>query len=429
MADAKTVPSAVPNLNVAIIGHVAAGKSTLAGQLILRFGGVDSGTLDEYRAEAERHGKGSDALAWILNNLRVERETGRTQENSLFGLNLDENSLRSAGADRKGAPAVDAIRRFTFIDSPGECGHAKQIHNALSQADAALLVISAVPGEFENALSQFQQHTTTAIMTGVKSYVVAVNKMDHPTVAYSASRFDEIRSYLKSYFEKRLRASSAISYIPISASKPSNLLSSPRRTMPWYSGSTLVASLAALRIHPRRSHAQNASKSLRVAIQRVFRVHGAGTVATGRVERGTLRVGQKVVIAPRGLKATITSIEAHYVAKQAAGPGENVGFALHGVARCDVHSGDVVGDAEDNPPKEVKSFLAHMAVTNQPHSLREGATHMLDCHSAHVPVKLQKIHSRLMGKDGTSKDLKVVDVEPKVDEAHGHWVASQAYFL
>mmetsp|Transcript_23554 Transcript_23554/g.45923 ORF Transcript_23554/g.45923 Transcript_23554/m.45923 type:complete len:291 (+) Transcript_23554:344-1216(+) len=237
--------------------------------------------------------------------------------------------------------------------------------------------------------------------------------MDHPTVAYSASRFHEIRSYLKSYFEKRLRTSSAISYIPISSIKSSNLLSSPRRTMPWYSGSTLLAALTALRINHRRSHAENATKSLRVAIQRVFRVYGAGTVATGRVERGTLRVGQQVVIAPRGLKATVTSIESHYVAKQQAGPGENVGFVLEGVARSDVHSGDVVGDAEDNPPKAVKSFLVHMSVTNQPHGIREGAVHILDCHSAHVPVKLRKIHSRLMGKDGTSKDLKVVDVVPK----------------
>jgi len=58
MADAKTTsPPAVPNLNVAIVGHVAAGKSTLAGQLILSFGGVDSGTIDEYRAEAEKHDK------------------------------------------------------------------------------------------------------------------------------------------------------------------------------------------------------------------------------------------------------------------------------------------------------------------------------------------------------------------------------------
>eukprot|EP00469_Lotharella_globosa_P003089 CAMPEP_0167803428 /NCGR_PEP_ID=MMETSP0111_2-20121227/19816_1 /TAXON_ID=91324 /ORGANISM="Lotharella globosa, Strain CCCM811" /LENGTH=242 /DNA_ID=CAMNT_0007699867 /DNA_START=307 /DNA_END=1036 /DNA_ORIENTATION=- len=183
--------------------------------------------------------------------------------------------------------------------------------------------------------------------------------------------------------------------------------------MPWYSGSTLLAALTALRINHRRSHAENATKSLRVAIQRVFRVYGAGTVATGRVERGTLRVGQQVVIAPRGLKATVTSIESHYVAKQQAGPGENVGFVLEGVARSDVHSGDVVGDAEDNPPKAVKSFLVHMSVTNQPHGIREGAVHILDCHSAHVPVKLRKIHSRLMGKDGTSKDLKVVDVVPK----------------
>merc|ERR1712036_101520 len=98
-----------------------------------------------------------------------------------------------------------AKRIFTIIDAPGHRDFIKNMITGTSQADAAVLMIAAGEGEFEAGFSkdgQTREHALLAQTMGVRQMIVAVNKMDHPSVKYSEKRFNEIKDELVNYLKK-----------------------------------------------------------------------------------------------------------------------------------------------------------------------------------------------------------------------------------
>merc|ERR1712039_248912 len=150
------------HVNVVVIGHVDSGKSTTTGHLIYKCGGIDKRTIEKFEKEAAELGKGSFKYAWVLDNLKAERERGITIDIALWKFESPKFY-------------------FTVIDAPGHRDFIKNMITGTSQADCAILVIASPTGEFEAGIAkngQTREHALLAFTLGVKQMIVLVNKMD-----------------------------------------------------------------------------------------------------------------------------------------------------------------------------------------------------------------------------------------------------------
>jgi elongation factor 1-alpha len=380
------MPKEKIHVNLVVIGHVDAGKSTSTGHLIYKCGGIDKRTIEKFEKEANELGKGSFKYAWVLDKLKAERERGITIDISLWKFETGKY-------------------HFTIIDAPGHRDFIKNMITGTSQADVALLMIASPPGEFEAGISkegQTREHALLAFTLGVKQMIVCVNKMDEKTVSWSQSRFDEIQKEVAEYLKKVGYNPAKVPFVPISGWHGDNMLEkSPNLT--WFKGPTLLEALDAI-IPPKRP----LDKPLRLPLQDVYKIGGIGTVPVGRVETGTLKPGMTVYFAPSNVSTEVKSVEMHHESVQEAIPGDNVGFNIKNVAVKDIRRGNVCGDAKNDPPKEAASFYAQVIVLNHPGQIGNGYCPVLDCHTAHIACKFAEIKEKIDRRTGT-----VLEEEPK----------------
>lgn len=366
-----------PHLNLIIIGHVDHGKSTMTGHILYRLGYFDEKTMKEIEEQAKKMGKESFRFAWLLDRLKEERERGLTI--SLSYMKFETKKYF-----------------FTIIDAPGHRDFVKNMITGASQADAAILVVSARKGEFEAGMSaegQTREHAILARTMGINQLIVAINKMDATEPPYSEKRYKEILEVLSKFLKSIGYDVSKIPFIPISAWTGENLIErSPN--MPWYNGPVLVEALDYL-VPP----AKPIDKPLRIPIQDVYSISGVGTVAVGRVESGVLKSGDKVSIMPPALTAEVKSIETHHVRIEKAEPGDNIGFNLKGVERKDIKRGDVVGPI-DSPPVVADEFTARVMVVWHPTAIAVGYTPVIHIHTASVACRISEIVAKLDPRTG-----------------------------
>jgi len=366
-----------PHLNLVVIGHVDHGKSTLVGHLLYRLGYIDEKKMKELEEQAKAKGKESFKFAWILDKMKEERERGITIDLTFMKFETKKYV-------------------FTIIDAPGHRDFIKNMITGASQADAAILVVSARKGEFEAGMSQegqTREHLLLARTMGIEQIIVAVNKMDAPDVNYDQKRYEQIVAILKKFMKGLGYNVDQIPFIPVSAWKGDNLIErSPN--MPWYNGPTLVEALDNL-----KPPAKPVDKPLRIPIQNVYSIPGAGTVPVGRVETGVLRVGDKVVFMPPGVVGEVRSIQMHYQDLQKAEPGDNIGFAVRGVSKNDIRRGDVAGHL-DKPPTVAEEFTARVFVIWHPSAITVGYTPVIHVHTASVSARIVEIVAKLDPRTG-----------------------------
>jgi elongation factor 1-alpha len=366
-----------PHLNLIIIGHVDHGKSTMVGNMLYRLGYFDEKTLKEIETQAQKMGKESFKFAWLLDRLKEERERGLTITLSYMKFETKKYF-------------------FTIIDAPGHRDFVKNMITGASQADAAILVVSARKGEFEAGMSlegQTREHALLARTMGINQLIVAVNKMDATEPPYSEKRYREIVEVLSKFLKSIGYDVSKIPFIPVSAWTGENLIErSPN--MPWYKGPVLVEALDLLEVPPKPIE-----KPLRLPIQDVYSISGVGTVAVGRVETGVLKTGDRVVIMPPGLVAEAKSIETHHVRIEKAEPGDNIGVNLKGVEKKDLKRGDVIGHLE-NPPTVADEFTARVMIVWHPTAIAVGYTPVIHIHTASVACRIVEIASKIDPRTG-----------------------------
>jgi elongation factor 1-alpha len=366
-----------PHLNLIIIGHVDHGKSTMVGNMLYRLGYFDEKALKEIEAQAQKMGKESFKFAWLLDRLKEERERGLTI--SLSYMKFETKKYF-----------------FTIIDAPGHRDFVKNMITGASQADAAILVVSARKGEFEAGMSlegQTREHALLARTMGINQLIVAVNKMDATEPPYSEKRYKEIVEVLSKFLKSIGYDVSKIPFIPVSAWTGENLIErSPN--MPWYKGPVLVEALDLLEVPPKPIE-----KPLRLPIQDVYSISGVGTVAVGRVETGVLKTGDRVVIMPPGLVAEAKSIETHHVRMEKAEPGDNIGVNLKGVEKKDLKRGDVIGHLE-KPPTVADEFTARVMIVWHPTAIAVGYTPVIHIHTASVACRIVEIASKIDPRTG-----------------------------
>nr|BAN38437.1 elongation factor 1-alpha 1 [Entamoeba histolytica] len=374
------MPKEKTHINIVVIGHVDSGKSTTTGHLIYKCGGIDQRTIEKFEKESAEMGKGSFKYAWVLDNLKAERERGITIDTSLWKFETSKYY-------------------FTIIDAPGHRDFIKNMITGTSQADVAILIVAAGTGEFEAGISkngQTREHILLSYTLGVKQMIVGVNKMD--AIQYKQERYEEIKKEISAFLKKTGYNPDKIPFVPISGFQGDNMIE-PSTNMPWYKGPTLIGALDSV-TPPERP----VDKPLRLPLQDVYKISGIGTVPCGRVETGVLRPGTIVQFAPSGVSSECKSVEMHHTALAQAIPGDNVGFNVRNLTVKDIKRGNVASDAKNQPAVGCEDFTAQVIVMNHPGQIRKGYTPVLDCHTSHIACKFEELLSKIDRRTGKSME-------------------------
>jgi elongation factor 1-alpha len=380
-----------PHQNLAIIGHVDHGKSTLVGRLLFETGSVPEHVIEQYREEAEEKGKGGFEFAYVMDNLAEERERGVTIDIAHQEFDTDQYY-------------------FTIVDCPGHRDFVKNMITGASQADNAVLVVAADDG----VQPQTQEHVFLARTLGIAELIVGVNKMD--LVDYGESRYKEVREEVIKLLKQVRFKSDDATFIPISAFEGDNVAEDSTE-MGWYDGPTLLEALNDL---PEPEPPTDAP--LRLPIQDVYTISGIGTVPVGRIETGTMSPGDNVSFQPSDVGGEVKTIEMHHEEVDMAGPGDNVGFNVRGIGKDDIRRGDVCGPADD-PPKVAETFQAQIVVMQHPSVITAGYTPVFHAHTAQVACTIESIDKKIDPSSGEvaeenpdfiqSGDAAVVTVRPQ----------------
>ena len=362
------MPANKPHLNLVTIGHVDHGKSTLVGRLLYDSGSIREEDIRKLKEIAKEYKKETFEFAFIMDKLKEERERGVTID--IMHTRFETQKYY-----------------FTVIDAPGHRDFVKNMITGASQADAAILVVSAKDGVQE----QTKEHVFLVKILGVNQLLVTINKMD--SVNYDEAKFKEVKQQVENLLKTVGYDTSKILFIPVSAYMGDNVVKKSDK-MPWYNGPTLFEALDTFQEPPKP-----VDKPLRIPIQDVYSITGVGTVPVGRVETGVLRVGDKVLFLPSNVEGEVRSIEMHHEPIQEAKPGDNIGFNVRGVGKNDIRRGDVACHP-DKPATVAKEFTAQIIVLNHPSVITKGYTPVFHCHTAQVACKIVEIQKKIDPKTG-----------------------------
>ena len=395
MAKTKT------HINLVFIGHVDHGKSTTVGRLLFDTKNIDEQTMRKLKEKAKELGKAGFEFAFVMDNLKEERERGLT-------IDLAHKKFET--------PKY----YFTIIDAPGHKDFIKNMITGAAQADAGVLVVAANDG----VMAQTKEHVFLARTLGVNQLIVAINKMDMKN--YDQKVFDKIKADVEKLVKSVGYDPSKIPFVPI-ASFPGDNVASKSDKLSWYKGSTLLETLDILK-EPEKP----TKLPLRLPIQDVYNITGIGVVPVGRVETGVMKVGDKVIVVPgregKGVIGEVKSIEMHHEQMQQAEPGDNIGFNLRGIQKNDIARGDVLGHP-DNVPTVATEFTAQIVVLNHPSVVTVGYTPVFHIHTAQVACQITEITKKLNPatgetiqekpdfiKNGDAAIVKIKPVQPLVIE-------------
>ena len=358
------------HMNLAMIGHIDHGKSTLLGRLLMDAGAIDPHLVEEYKKKAEELGKATFEFAWVMDSLKDERERGITIDVAHQRLDTDKYY-------------------YTIVDCPGHRDFVKNMITGTSQADAAVLVVDAKDGIKE----QTKEHVFLSRTLGVTQLIIAVNKMDR--VSYDEKSFVELKKSLLALLGTVGYKEEHLTFVPVSAYEGENI-TKPSEKMTWFKGPTFLAALDLMEVPDKP-----VELPLRIPVQDVYTITGAGTVPVGRVETGRMKKGDKVIFNPAANSGEVKTIEMHHEEIDEAVPGDNIGWNVRGVGRTDIRRGDVCGHV-DKPPTVADEFTAQIVVLQHPSAITVGYTPVFHCHTAQVACTLIEISKKLDPKTGAT---------------------------
>uniref|UniRef100_A0A7N6BIF1 HBS1-like protein n=1 Tax=Anabas testudineus TaxID=64144 RepID=A0A7N6BIF1_ANATE len=367
-----------PLLNLVVIGHVDAGKSTLMGHLLYLLGNVNKRTMHKYEQESKKAGKASFAYAWVLDETGEERDRGVTMD---VGMTKFETNSKVV----------------TLMDAPGHKDFIPNMITGAAQADVAVLVVDASRGEFEagfEAGGQTREHALLVRSLGVTQIAVAVNKMDQ--VNWQQERFQEIISKLGHFLKQAGFKDADVFYIPTSGLSGENLAtrSSVSQLTSWYSGPSLLEQIDAFKA-PQRS----VDKPFRLCVSDVFKDQGSGFCVTGKIEAGYIQTGDKILAMPPNESCTVKGITLHDEALDWAAAGDHVSLTVTGMDIIKINVGCVFCDPK-KPIRACTRFRARILLFNIEVPITQGFPVLLHYQTVSEPATIRKLVSILHKSSG-----------------------------
>ncbi len=310
-------------LKIVIVGHVDHGKSTLVGRLFYDTGSLPDGKYEKIKAACEHRGMPFE-WAFLMDGLQAERDQNITIDTAQIWFRTQK-------------------RQYVIIDAPGHKEFLKNMVTGAASAEAALLLIDAHEGVQE----QSRRHGYLLHLLGIRQVAVVVNKMD--LMGHSDKVFKSIEDEYRAFLTK-LGVVPKL-FIPIAAYHGDNIAARSTH-MPWYHGPTVLEALDQFAV---AQPEQNLP--LRFPIQDVYRFDKRRILA-GRIESGTLKIGDRLLFSPRNKVSTVKSIEGWPGdGRTSASTGESVGITL--TEQIYVERGQL-GSHEDVVPIETDVFAAKL---------------------------------------------------------------------
>jgi sulfate adenylyltransferase large subunit len=309
-------------LRLATVGSVDDGKSTLIGRLLVDTRQLFDDQLDAVAAASEKRGVGDLDLSFVTDGLRAEREQGIT-------------------IDVAYRYASTPTRKFIIADCPGHVQYTRNMATGASTADLALVVLNVSHGVKE----QTRRHLCIAALLGVRTIIVAVNKMDEVNWSEAAylSVVDELSTLAHELgFE-------SVTPIPVSALLGENVVERSSQ-LDWYDGPSVLQALEACDAGS-WTHTRSGA---RLPVQWVLRQSGGGRTYAGMLNGATLHEGDKVTLLPANIETTVTSITSGSGPRHAATAGLSIDVGL--ADETDAGRGDLLATAP--LPTVTKEFAA-----------------------------------------------------------------------
>ncbi len=312
-----------PHINVGTIGHVDHGKTTLTAaitKVLAEQGMAEFKAYDQIDKAPEEKARGI-----TINATHVEYETKN--------------------------------RHYAHVDCPGHADYVKNMITGAAQMDGAILVVSAPDG----AMPQTREHILLARQVGVPAVVVYLNKVD---MVDDPSMIDLVEEEIRELLTKNNFPGDKTPIVRGSALKA---LEGDKSEIGVQSILKLMEAVDTFIPTPKR----DVEKPLLLPIEDVFSISGRGTVVTGRIERGIVKVGDEVEIVgfKDTVKTTVTGVEMFNKELKSGEAGDNVGLLLRGTKKEDVERGQVIAATGTITPH--KKFKAQILVLKK----EEGGRH------------------------------------------------------
>ncbi|XP_021793525.1 HBS1-like protein isoform X2 [Papio anubis] len=365
-------------LNLVVIGHVDAGKSTLMGHMLYLLGNINKRTMHKYEQESKKAGKASFAYAWVLDETGEERERGVTMD---VGMTKFETTTKV----------------ITLMDAPGHKDFIPNMITGAAQADVAVLVVDASRGEFEAGFEtggQTREHGLLVRSLGVTQLAVAVNKMDQ--VNWQQERFQEITGKLGHFLKQAGFKESDVAFIPTSGLSGENLITRCQSSelTKWYKGLCLLEQIDSFK-PPQRS----VDKPFRLCVSDVFKDQGSGFCITGKIEAGYIQTGDRLQAMPPNETCTVKGITLHDEPVDWAAAGDHVSLTLVGMDIIKINVGCVFCGPKE-PIKACTRFRARILIFNIEIPITKGFPVLLHYQTVSEPAVIKRLISVLNKSTG-----------------------------
>ena len=354
----------IDTLRFTTAGSVDDGKSTLIGRLLFDSKSILEDQIAAIARTTSKRGQEGLDLSLLTDGLSAEREQGIT---------IDVAYRYFATPNR----------RFIIADTPGHEQYTRNMVTGASTADVAIVLIDAAKG----IQPQSRRHAALAVLLDLPHVVVAVNKMD--LVGYKKEVFQKIKSDFTAI--ARELGVREISFIPVSALQGDMVVNKEIggiNNMPWYNGPTLLEFLESVRV------GKAVAPAFRFPVQLVSRVRFGSNQDSrgylGRVESGSVKVGDHIVVLPSGETARIAEIITLDGNELSAESLDSVTITLD--RQLDISRGDVIAE-RFKPPRVTQNIQANVCwLGNDPLSMTR--RYLLKHGTRTVPAKIASVNSR-----------------------------------
>eukprot|EP01022_Parablepharisma_sp_SALTPOND_P026316 TRINITY_DN627_c0_g1_i1.p4 TRINITY_DN627_c0_g1~~TRINITY_DN627_c0_g1_i1.p4 ORF type:complete len:585 (-),score=90.41 TRINITY_DN627_c0_g1_i1:23729-25483(-) len=377
------------DINLVVIGHVDAGKSTIMGHLLYKLGYVTHGKMTQYEKESKLQGKSSFQFAWVLDENVTEREHGVTINIAMKHFQLKD-------------------KHFTLIDAPGHKDFVPNMISGAAQADCAMLVIDSKKGAFEAGFmrgGQTKEHAILARCLGVTQLLVAINKLDKVLFVIKITKqhewdqtvYDNIVATLEPFLLSVGYKKDNIRYVPVSGLLGENLTT--KTTNPklasWYTGPPLSEL-----IYTFKPVKRGLDKPIRACISDSY-VSSAetmkGTCVSAKIEGGAIETGNNLVLMPLNVPCTVKTIIIGENKTNVTKAGDTAEISIHTTEKLDpasIKSGMVLSSIE-YPINPITKFKTQIITFELQTPITLGYHIVVHCYSLKVPAKFAKIEKAI----------------------------------